>query len=256
MASFFARRHPARNRRRCSRTAAALDVDVQTHPKGRTALALQLAHPVGIVGIMVRQQKRSVLGPPTKGVGVTPFEFLSVALSFVIGLGITYLLTSLLSLIRERRRCRPDWLALLWAFYVFGYQVQYWWAVFELSEVETWSLKVFLALFFYAVLLFTAGGLVLPHDAARHEEGLRAYFERDGRLGVLLLNVYFLIAPLFNARLFDTPLAEPLNVSIVAMGLFGLSFHFLESRRLQIGHTIVWGIVAATLFFRMSAAAY
>jgi len=187
---------------------------------------------------------------------VTPFEFLSVALSFVIGLGVTYLLTSLLSLVRERRICRPDWLPVLWAFYVFAYQVQYWWAVFELAELETWSLPVFLAVFVYAVLLFSAGGLVLPHDAARHEEGLRVYFERDGRFGVLLLNIYLLIAPFFNARLFDTPLADPLNLSIVGMGLFGLSFFLLRSRRLQIAHTIAWGIGAATLLIWMSPAAY
>jgi len=142
---------------------------------------------------------------------VTPFEFLSVALSFVIGLGITYLLTSVLSLVQERRNCRPDWLPLVWAFYVFAYQVQYWWAVFELSEVREWSLTLFLALLSYAVLLFAAGGLILPHDAARHDEGLRAYFERDGRIGVLLLNLYFLIAPIFNDRLFATPLTDPLR---------------------------------------------
>lgn len=115
---------------------------------------------------------------------------------------------------------------------------------------------MFLALFLYAVLLFTAGGLVLPHDAARHEEGLRAYFEQDGRLGVLVLNVYFLIGPLLNASLWGLPLTDPLNLSIVAMALFGLSFFLLKSRRFQIAHTIVWGIVAVILFFRSSPAAY
>jgi len=187
---------------------------------------------------------------------VTPFEFLSVALSFVIGLGITYLLTSVLSLVQERRNCRPDWLPLVWAFYVFAYQVQYWWAVFELSEVREWSLTLFLALLSYAVLLFAAGGLILPHDAARHDEGLRAYFERDGRIGVLLLNLYFLIAPIFNDRLFATPLTDPLNLSIVGMGLFGFSFCLLRSRRLQVAHTILWGIAAAALFYWMSPMAY
>jgi hypothetical protein len=187
---------------------------------------------------------------------VTPFEFLSVALSFVIGLGVTYLLTSLLSLIRERRTCRLDWLPLLWAFYVFGYQVQYWWALFELAALDSWSLTVFLAVLLYSVLLFAAGGLVLPHDAARHDEGLRTYFERDGRLGVVLLNVYVLIAPVFNVLLFDTPLSDPLNLSLVGLGLFGLSFPLLRSRSLQTAHTMVWGIAGTILFFRLSPAAY
>jgi len=83
---------------------------------------------------LVAQQKPEVVRQPIKGRGMTASEFLSVALSFVIGLAVTYLLTSLLSLIRERRTCCPDWLPLLWAFYIFGYQVQYWWASFELSS--------------------------------------------------------------------------------------------------------------------------
>jgi len=187
---------------------------------------------------------------------MTAFEFLSVALSFVIGLAVTYLLTSLLSLIRERRTCRPDWLPLLWAFYVFGYQVQYWWAFFELSRTETWSLKVFLALLLYAVLLFTAGGLVLPNDAAGHSEGLRVYFERDGRLGVLVLNVYLLIGPIFNVRLWGVPLIDPVNLSLMGVGLFGVSFLLLRSRRLQVAHTIIWGTVAVPLFIVLSPTAY
>jgi len=187
---------------------------------------------------------------------MTAFEFLSVALSFVIGLAVTYLLTSLLSLIRERRTCRPDWLPLMSAFYIFAYQVQYWWALFELAPTEEWSLKVFLALFLYAVLLFSAGGLVLPSDAARHDEGLRVYFERDGRLGVLVLNVYLLIAPIFNARLFDLPLMDPVNLLLFGFGLFGISFLLLKSRRMQVAHTVVWGTVGVPLFFAVSPSAY
>jgi len=187
---------------------------------------------------------------------MTAFEFVSVALSFVIGLAVTYLLLSLLSLIQERRTCRPDWLPLTWAFYIFAYQVQYWWALFELAPTDKWSLEVFLASFFYAVLLFSAGGLVLPSDAARHHEGLRVYFERDGRLGVLVLNVYLLIAPLFNARLFDTPLGDPVNLSLIGLGLFGISFLLLKSRRMQVVHTVVWGAVGVPLFFVLSPAAY
>jgi hypothetical protein len=108
---------------------------------------------------------------------LSTFEYLSVALSFVIGLAVTYLLISLLSLFRERRTCRPDWLALLWAGYVFTYQVQFWWALFEASAMHNWTLPQFFGLLAFSLLLFGAGGLVIPHDAARHPEGLRAYFE-------------------------------------------------------------------------------
>jgi hypothetical protein len=49
---------------------------------------------------------------------MTHFEFLSVALSFVLGLAVTVLLTSLLTAFRARRKTRMSWLPLTWAFYV------------------------------------------------------------------------------------------------------------------------------------------
>ncbi len=187
---------------------------------------------------------------------MSPFEFLSVALSFVIGLGVTYLLTSVLSLFRERRRCRPDWLPLVWAFYVFAWQAQFWWALFELSALETWTLPTFLALLLYSVLLFAAGGLVIPHDVSGQQDGLRAYFERDGKWGVVVLSAYFLVAPLFNATLFGTPASDPLNLSILGLGLLGAVLLFLKRRRAQIVHALVWGVLAARVFVWASLYSY
>jgi hypothetical protein len=187
---------------------------------------------------------------------LSTFEYMSVALSFVIGLGVTYLLTSLLSLFRERRTCRPDWLALLWAAYVFTYQVQFWWAAFELAALETWTLPQFLVLLSFSLLLFGAGGLVIPHDAARHPEGLRAYFEADGRWGVALLGSYFVLAAPMNLWFFGTPLFHTLNISIFAMGLFGVGFLRLRDRRIQVIHSAIFGLIAVGLFAWMSPWSY
>jgi hypothetical protein len=69
---------------------------------------------------------------------MTPFEFILVALSFVLGLGITRLLSSTVNIFRWRNELDIDWVPLVWAAVVFLFQIQYWWAIFELSEmVET-----------------------------------------------------------------------------------------------------------------------
>ena len=187
---------------------------------------------------------------------MTTFEYLSVALSFVIGLGVTYLLTSFVSLYRERRKCRPDWVPILWAFYVFVFQVQYWWAIYSLAEMETWSLTLFLLLLSYALLLFGAGGLVIPNEASRHPEGLRAYFEADGRAGVVLLSVYGLIAPFANFVVFGNPLLTGLNGVVIGWSILGVSIVLLESRRAYVWHVLVWGGLGALVFVRSSPRAY
>lgn len=42
----------------------------------------------------------------------------------------------------------------------------------------------------------------------------------------------------------------------MGLGLFGISFLLLKSRRLQVAHTIIWGTVAVPLFFILSPASY
>lgn len=57
---------------------------------------------------------------------MTHFEFLSVALSFVLGLAVTVLLTSLLTAFRARRMTRISWLPLTWAVYILIVQFDVW----------------------------------------------------------------------------------------------------------------------------------
>ncbi len=63
---------------------------------------------------------------------MSAFEYFSVALSFVLGLGLTRLLLGALYVFRARERQRVHWIPILWAASIFLFQIQYWWAVFEL----------------------------------------------------------------------------------------------------------------------------
>jgi hypothetical protein len=187
---------------------------------------------------------------------MSAFEFLSVAFSFVIGLSVTYLLSSALSLFRAREICKPDWLPLLWALYILLAQIQFWWAIYELSSIEKWSLAAFLSTLFYSLLLYTAGGLILPHKAESERNGLRQYFEKDGRLGVVVLNIFITVSPIFNSLFFNTELSNPVNLFIIAEGLLGLSILLLKTRRAQVIHAVVWGTIYIYLFILLSPPSY
>jgi len=69
------------------------------------------------------------------------FEFISVALSFVIGLGIAHLLTAIVALFRSRKQVQLHWMPFVWAAMVFLWMIQYWWGIFELSLIiKNWAL--------------------------------------------------------------------------------------------------------------------
>jgi len=56
---------------------------------------------------------------------MTPFEYLSVLISIILGLGLTHLLSAVRELIQKRAQVRFYWLALIWAALIFMAQVQW-----------------------------------------------------------------------------------------------------------------------------------
>ena len=98
---------------------------------------------------------------------MSTFEFVVILLSIVVGLGITGLLSALVSLVEHRHKVRFDALTLVWVANAMLFHIFFWWvAVGNARAFEQWSLAAFLVLFAYAMVLFFSAALILPSNAA------------------------------------------------------------------------------------------
>lgn len=177
---------------------------------------------------------------------MTSFEFFSVALSLVLGLGITRILLGGLGVFRARQRQNIHWIPVVWAVTVFVYQIQYWWAIFELKEtLLTWTQGVFATLLSLSILLFVAGALVLPASADQERQNLYDYFDQSGRWALLAVTGYLLLSIWTNWFLFGTELLSAMNVTIAGVaGLTVLAFASANRRVLGVltaGH-LIWAV--------------
>jgi len=164
---------------------------------------------------------------------MSPFEFVSVALSFVLGLGITRLLSSAVNVFRWRNDIEIHWIPLAWAGAVFLFQIQYWWAIFELNElVEIWTLLHFLTLLSLALFLFVAGALVLPMSKPAETTSLLENFEHNGRWALVFLSGYFLLSVWANWYFWETSPVSYIGALIAAL-LIG-QILFLTIRNLRV----------------------
>ena len=94
---------------------------------------------------------------------MSAFEFVTVLMSIVVGLGIARVLSGFSSLIEARREIKTDWVTVLWAINVLGYQLIFWWIVVNnWRYLQEWSFSKFGALFLYGVLIFFCASLILP----------------------------------------------------------------------------------------------
>jgi len=96
---------------------------------------------------------------------MSSFEFLSVLISVVIGLGIANLLTGLGRLLHQQRKARVSAVHLTWTAWLFLYMVIYWWTVvFGWQTWQQWNILLFLFVLSYGVLLYLLSVVLYPPD--------------------------------------------------------------------------------------------
>ena len=113
---------------------------------------------------------------------VSPFEYLSVLVSIIIGLGLSHLLTGAARLIQMRRRVRPYLPTYIWIFVLLLLQVQIWWAAYGERTETDWSFFGFFSFLLLPILAALVSYILIPDLEGEHTElDLRAsYMENRG----------------------------------------------------------------------------
>jgi len=173
------------------------------------------------------------------------FRWVAVGLSMILGLGVTRLLTSAVTVFRSRHHVDIHWIPFVWAASIFVLQVQFWWAVIELAQlVDVWTLPAFLLLLSIPLLLFAAAAMVLPLNELDEGENLLLEFYRDGRWGLLCLAAYAALAAIIDYYLFDV--WEPTSADLYLAGELILPLAFLLTPRHQ-----RWGAAMTVAYFAL-----
>ncbi|MEY4762063.1 MAG: hypothetical protein RLZZ200_1919 [Pseudomonadota bacterium] len=169
---------------------------------------------------------------------MSAFDFITIAVSLILGIGITQLLTAAIHLIRSRETFRRNGLAFAWAVTIFFSQLMFWWASYDLVHlVRTWTLGGFFLLVAGALLLFAAGAMILPSTDANSQGAGEASLHRESRHALIPLSLYGMWCIVANNVFADEPVLTWSN-----LGLLGMSMLPLLSLRSR-GQFVQWGVV-------------
>ncbi|UGY10193.1 hypothetical protein [Phyllobacterium pellucidum] len=172
---------------------------------------------------------------------MTDFSRIVTVLSMVLGLGVTRLLLGLVTVFRIRRESPLDWVSLAWAAILFTIQLQYWWAITLLPSVKpTFSFPDFTFLVLLTLMLFLSAALMLPSRSEDEKNGLRAYFEHDGRYALLSLTGFLLLAFLVNIFFFKSSPLSAWALTDVPMIVLPVATFFARSRKVYAALTIAY----------------
>ena len=188
---------------------------------------------------------------------MSTFEYLSVALSLILGLGVTHLLLGILRVFGARHRQRIDWIPITWAAGIFLLQIQFWWSTFELVELlETWTQVTFSILLAHVIMLFVAGALILPTSIDQERETLQEHFRQDGRWALPALAIYSAIALLNNRLYFGASFTNISQILIVIYGVMVMVAFFSTKRWLLSAITIAQASISVFVYLYFAASAY
>lgn len=114
---------------------------------------------------------------------ISAFEYVTVLISIILGLGVTQILTGIADLVHQNERVKVYAPHLVWVFLLLVLHVQEWWVTFQLRSYGPWRLPVFLFILLYPVVLFILARLLFPFG---FNEGVidlkKFYFENYRRI--------------------------------------------------------------------------
>ena len=107
---------------------------------------------------------------------MSPFEFVTVLISIILGLGITQIMSGIADLIHQWGRVRLNWPHLLWVVLVFILHVQEWWLLFQLRSITVWKLPMFLFQVLYPISLFILARILFPMPTEENGTDMKRYY--------------------------------------------------------------------------------
>lgn len=151
---------------------------------------------------------------------MTQHEYVFVAISIILGLAITRLLSSVAGLIRAHNRVVFDWSTALWAGSVLLFILQLWWVGWELHGYSDWGISDFIMLVVGSIFIYGAAELALPIEdynvADDSELEFLPHSHSLGRVSALSMLGYFCVGPYVNIYLFANPILP--SIAIPSLG--------------------------------------
>ncbi|MEK6783175.1 MAG: hypothetical protein AABY93_15855 [Bacteroidota bacterium] len=131
---------------------------------------------------------------------MTPFEYVTVLISIILGLGITQIITGVADIIHQWEQIKLYWPHMLWIVFVFFLHVEEWWVIYDLREIETWELSRFLFVILYPINLFILARILFPFGSNESGTDFKDFYFNNYKkffAGVMVLSVLALLENLF-----------------------------------------------------------
>ena len=125
---------------------------------------------------------------------MTPFEYITVLISIILGLGITQIVTGVGDVIHQWDKMKLYWPHTLWVLLAFIMHIHEWWYTYDLKRHESWHIIPFLFINLYPITLFVLARIMFPFGAMETETDFKEFYFRNYRKFFLLVIILITLA--------------------------------------------------------------
>lgn len=151
---------------------------------------------------------------------MSPFEYVTVLIAIVVGLGITQILTGVADIIQNSNKVKLYWPHLLWVTFILLLLIQEWWVIYELKDYQPWRLPEFLLIMLYPVNLYILSRVLYPIKVKGKELDLKMFYFNNWRKIYLLLVTSAFLSIVYNMHILELSLVDQI-LQILLILAFG-----------------------------------
>ena len=166
---------------------------------------------------------------------ISPFEYVSILVSIILGLGITQLLGSFSDLLYNHKKItfyRPH---TIWVLFILFLHIQDWFITYQLKDLKVWYLPQLVFVLLYPITLFTTAKMLLPSNEKEEQYNMVTFYNSQFPVIFILVSVNIFLSILFNVFLLQQSWTAQLMLLafLIIMSLFAIfkpvnkSFHFI-----------------------------
>ncbi len=177
---------------------------------------------------------------------MTPFEYVTVLISIILGLGITQIVTGVADMVHQWPRIKLYWPHVLWIVFVFFLHVEEWWVIYDLQKIETWELSRFLFVILYPISLFILARILFPFGSGEPATDFREFYFQNYKKFFIGVMVLALLALSENLLISHFKITEQFNqlILVAALGLIVVKnyrYEWLHKTIVIILYTVLLG---------------
>ena len=151
---------------------------------------------------------------------MTPFEYISVIISVILGCGVAQIVTGLAHFAHSGTKVKLYWPHMLWILMIFFFHLQEWWVFWEYKSRTVWTFPVFIFVLLYPIGLFIQARMLFPFDNFEEKVDLKKFYFENYRIYCSIIRAQTVLSLIDNMILRGMKFEE----QIVQIGMITIMF--------------------------------